>query len=298
MRNAADFAGALQIAKFARETGVDLINAHLAKDYPLTAIAARLARIPYVITRHVLFPMSRLHRLLLKDVAFVIAPSNAVAKSLRRQEIFPLEKMATIRYGLDVDNARDVVKSAGKYRVGAIGNLDPVKGFDTLIRCASIVKAGLPEVSFEVVGEDRSRHQRHEIELRKMISQLGLEKTVELSGWSDDIGLKLANFDLFVSASRRESFGFVIAEAMLAGVPVIATATEGAREIISDPALGVIVPIDSPVELADAILELLRDTVKIGLLGRNGPPHIVENFSLERMVNETEALYGRILKRR
>jgi hypothetical protein len=63
----------VRIARFVRSHDIQLINAHLARDYPITAAAARIAGIPFVITRHVLFPMSRLHRLLLRKASFVIA---------------------------------------------------------------------------------------------------------------------------------------------------------------------------------------------------------------------------------
>src|SRR5688572_2654017 len=131
LRNALDVSSALRIRTFVRQNKIELINAHSAKDYPVAAAAARLAEVPFVITRHVLFPMNRLHRVLLRDARYVIAPSNAVATSLRAQGIFPSEKIVTIRYGLDVDRfpERVVVHDDG-FCVGSIGNLDPVKGFD------------------------------------------------------------------------------------------------------------------------------------------------------------------------
>ena len=103
LRNALDISSAIKIGRFARTNRVELINAHFAKDYPVAAAAARLAQIPFVITRHVLFPMNRMHGIFLRDVKSVIAPSNAAANALRAQGIFPPEKIVTIRYGLDVD---------------------------------------------------------------------------------------------------------------------------------------------------------------------------------------------------
>ena len=292
-RNAIDVGTTAGIAKIARENKIELINAHLAKDYPIAAAVALVERIPYVITRHVLFPMSRIHRWVLRDASFVIAPSNAVAANLRREGIFPEEKIVTIRYGLDVDQ---FPLSQRTYRdtkiVGAVGNLDPVKGFDVLIRAAKIVADKHPAISFQIFGEDRSRDSRNETELRSLITELGLTDVVRLQGWSADVRAELRNFDILVSSSRSESFGFVIAEAMLSGVPVIATETEGAREIISDPSLGRLVPIDSADALADAILKQLGSSPPKDA-ARN---HIENNFSLQHMVDETEALYRRVVE--
>jgi glycosyltransferase involved in cell wall biosynthesis len=296
LRNALDISSAVRIGTFVRDNNIDLINAHFAKDYPVAAVASRISGVPFVITRHVLFPMNRMHRLLLRDVRYVIAPSNAVAASLRSQNIFPVEKIVTIRYGLDVNkfSVRDSVNRE-PFCVGSVGNLDPVKGFDVLIRAAAMITKQIPGVKFKIVGEDRSRDKRNEKDLRDMIAELRLKDTVELAGWSNNISDVLAEFDTFVSASRSESFGFVIAEAMLSGVPVIATETEGAREIISDPTLGRLIPIGSVDALADAILDLLGDGQKRHDLSKHGRDHVSNNFSLQRMVDETEALYKQVV---
>ena len=297
-RNAIDLGTAAGIVQVAREKRIELINVHLAKDYPIAAAVALAESIPYVITRHVLFPMSRIHRWVLGDASYVIAPSNAVAASLRREAIFPEAKIKTIRYGLDVDKFAphdERVERSGAV-IGAIGNLDPVKGFDVLIRAAAIVVRQDPSVSFQIFGEDRSRDRTHEAGLRSLISELDLAEVVTLKGWSSDVRAELGNFDIFVSSSRSESFGFVIAEAMLSGVPVVATNTEGAREIISDSALGRLVTIDSPDALADAIIEQIAEPPTRSQT-ENARLHIEKNFSLRRMVDETEALYRRVLEK-
>jgi L-malate glycosyltransferase len=294
LRNALDISTAVRIARFASQNKIELINAHFAKDYPVAAVAARIAGVPFVITRHVLFPMNRLHRVFLRDVKYVIAPSNAAAESLRKQQLFPSEKIVTIRYGLEVDKfpVRDAFDREG-FVIGAIGNLDPVKGFDVLVRAARTVIDKMPNARFEIVGEDRSRNGHNEIELRKLIAELDLDQAVLLKGWSDDVREVLAGFDLFISSSRSESFGFVIAEAMLSGVPVIATETEGAKEIISDPSLGRLVPVGSTEPLADVILQLTTDRSQRDALASSGRAHIERSFSMTRMVDETEALYRR-----
>jgi glycosyltransferase involved in cell wall biosynthesis len=295
-RNSLDYFSAVKIAKFAAANSVELIHAHIAKDYLITALTARIAGIPFVITRHVLFPMSRLHRMLLRGVRFVIAPSSAVSESLRRQPIFPANKIVTIRHGFD--HARYTIRQDVKRDglvVGSIGNLDAVKGFDVFIRAATLVTAKMPDVKFEIVGDDRSADGRNEKSLRKLISDLNLGRSVRLTGWSPDVLATLAGFDVFVSSSRSESFGMAIAEAMLSGVPVVASETEGAREIIAEPSVGVLVPIGSPDALADAIVGLLNDPSKRDALAESGSRSVRERFSLDRMIDETEAVYRRAI---
>jgi len=294
LRNAMDVATATKIARFVRENEIDLIHAHVGRDYPIAAIASRISRAPFVITRHVLFPMTRLHKLLLRNVRAVIAPSNAVAKSLRYQRIFPDEKIVTVQHGLDTSKYQIHRRSNGEsFVVGSVGNLDPVKGFDILIHAAAIAVKRIPQLRFEIVGTDRAKDLHNERELLDLISKLHLEKHIELRGATNDIAGELNRFDLYVSASRSESFGYAIAEAMLGGVPVIASETEGAKEIISNPSVGRLVPAESPVALAEAIIELFDDPGARADLARDARLHVENNFSIARMANETEATYRR-----
>jgi glycosyltransferase involved in cell wall biosynthesis len=289
-----DVTTARAISKLVGERRIDIIHAHVARDYPVAALAARLSRAPFVITRHVLFPMSKLHRILLRGARFVIAPSNAVAASLRSQGIFPDDKIVTVRHGLA---ARDqlVRRKANEdmFVVGTVGNLDPVKGFDVLIRAAAIVTEKLPHVRFEIAGTDREADSRNELELRELISTLGLNERVELTGWSTDIHQTIAGHDLFVSSSRSESFGYALADAMLAGVPVVATETEGAREVVGDS--GPLVPVGSPEALADRILEMITAKGLLEAASVAGRQRIERLFSIDRMIAETEVVYRRAI---
>lgn len=293
-RGSLDYPTTSAIGQFAKAEKIDLIHAHVARDYPITAAAALLSKLPFVITRHVLFPMSRIHRFVLRNVSYVIAPSNAVARSLHEQQIFPAERIVTIRHGLDPSRygIREPVERNG-FVVGSIGNLDPVKGFDILIRAVPAVLQEFPQTRLVIAGIDRSADGRHERDLRRLIADLALEDRVALTGWSDDIPQTLAGFDLFVSSSRSESFGYAIAEAMLSGVPVIATETEGAREIISDPSIGKLVPVESTNALSEAIVELRRNSAKLASFAHEGRSHVRSEFDMARMIDETEAVYER-----
>jgi glycosyltransferase involved in cell wall biosynthesis len=299
LRGAIDYVSARAIANFARAQNIDLIHAHVARDYTIAAMASSRTGIPFGITRHVLFPMSRLHRMFLRNVRFVIAPSSAVARSLSAQAIFPANKIVTIRHGLNADDYpfRDPI-GRDTFVVGSMGNLDPVKGFDVLIRAAKTVLERLPRTRFVIAGESRSASKKTEGELRELVAQLRLGKHVEFSGWSDDVKKTLVSFDIFVSASRSESFGYAIAEAMLLGVPVIATETEGAKEIISDPSAGMLVPVESPGVLADAIVRLLSEPAKHTSNAKAARSHNEKTFSIEAMIDSTESVYERAIGNR
>jgi glycosyltransferase involved in cell wall biosynthesis len=307
MRNSLNVASALKLARFAREHQIEIVHAHVARDYPLAAIVSRRAGARLVLTRHVLFPMNGIHRLTLRRTARVIAVSQAVAGGLREQGLFTPDTIALIHNGIDVarfaraargSEAAGHEENPGKrLRVGMVGHLAPIKGQEDFIRAAAIVCGRRGDVEFIIAGEDKSQNGEHRQRIERLIAELDLNQRVRLSGWVDDIAKLLVSFDLFVSPSRSEPFGLSIVEAMAAGTPVIASMSEGAREIIDDHHSGRLVPIGDVDTLAKVISELLSDPAQSGHLSANAQRVVRERFSLERMVVETERVYEQALGR-
>jgi mannosyltransferase len=289
-----------------KEHKVDIIHAHVARDYPLAAFAsARAANIPYVLTRHVLFPLKNMQRLILRRASCVIAVSQAVAASLQAQKVFDSDKIITIPNGIDIERfavtAKHGKSSLGnskeltKLLVGMVGHLAPIKGQEDFIRAAAIVAEKRTDVDFVIAGEDKTRTREHRAAIQNLIVQFGLKQRLELLGWVDDVRGLLGSLDLFVSPSRSEPFGLVIVEAMASGVPVVATMSEGAREIIKDGVTGRLVPIADADALARVIEELLGDPGERQRLSVNAFNE-VHRYSLEQMVGATEEVYRDVLK--
>jgi glycosyltransferase involved in cell wall biosynthesis len=224
---------------------------------------------------------------------------------LQEQGIFDPGKIVRIHNGIDVDrfvNGREPVagreQDAGKkLRVGMIGHLAPIKGPEDFIRAAAVVCRSRDDVEFIIAGEDKSRGGEHRLNLERLVDELSLNQRVILVGWVEDVAKLLATFDLFVSPSRSEPFGLSIVEAMAARVPVIATMSEGAREIIDDDQTGRLVPIGEVEALAKAIGELLSDPNERDRLGKNAERAARERFSLERMLEATEQVYQEVIQR-
>jgi glycosyltransferase involved in cell wall biosynthesis len=150
-------------------------------------------------------------------------------------------------------------------------------------------------VQFVVVGEDKSPQMRYRKFLESLIAELGLSEIIVMTGWRDDMPALLSSFTVFVSAARSEPFGLNIVEAMLTGLPVVATASEGASEIINDGLNGKLVAVDDAEALAEAINDLLDDPLERSRLGRNAMLAAREHFSLARMAADTEQVYREVL---
>ncbi len=304
MRNSLNVATALHLSRFVRQHEIKIIHAHVARDYPLAALATRRTHARLVLTRHVLFPLKRIHRLTLRRTARVIAVSRAVAEGLRTQRIFDPDKIVLIHNGIDIDRfakgREDVAtceqRADRNLRVGMIGHLAPIKGQEDFIRAAGIICKRRDDVEFIIAGEDKSRSGEHRSSVEKLIDELNLNQRVRLTGWVDDVSTLLPTFDLFVSPSRSEPFGLAIVEAMAAGVPVVATMSGGAQEIIEHHKTGCLVPIKDVEALAKTIGELLSDSEERVRLSENARRTVRERFSLESMLSVTEQVYREVLE--
>lgn len=300
MRNALSVRSAWKLAEFSRSNEIQIVHAHLARDYPLAALAASRSTARLVLTRHVMFPLGRVHKLTLRNVARIIAVSRAVGEALREQRIFPAAKVCVIHNGIDVDlfaqaRARSTAAKGAPLRVGTIGELSPVKSQTDLVRAAQQICAARDDIEFVIAGEDRSRAADSRTALENLIHESGLARRVHLLGWIDDLPSLLGSIDVFVSTSRSESFGLAMVEAMASRVPVVATASAGATEIIEPNVTGRLVPIGDARALADAITGLLENATERRQLSDAAEKRVRKEFSAEVMVEKTEQLYREVL---
>jgi glycosyltransferase involved in cell wall biosynthesis len=105
----------------------------------------------------------------------------------------------------------------------------------------------------------------------------------------------IVKLDVLVSASRSEAFGLAMAEALVCGVPVVATKTEGAQTLIEDGVNGLLVPVGDVRALAAAVSSLLADEERRLTLSAQALRSARERFSPERMLEATERVYEEAL---
>ncbi len=296
--SALNFTKAIALRRFVRENAVEIVHAHMARDYPLAALAVggdESARL--IITRHVLFPMSKLHRITRRRVARVIAVSEAVASVVREQRIFRNDQIKVVHNGIDLAKFRPRANEHldGRLRVGVLGELTPNKGQIEFLRAAEIVAAEVGNVEFIIAGSDNSREGDYGRQLKALIEASKFRNRIQLTESRIDVSHFLSGIDVVVSASRSEAFGLTIVEAMAAGVPVVATATAGACEIIHPNQTGHLVPIGDVHGLAAAISLLVKNPAQRRQMSESARQAVTQSFSLERMVSNTEAVYREVV---
>lgn len=310
LRNSFDANSARRLASFTRQNQIDIVHAHMARDYPLAAYASARGRGScFIVTRHVLFPMNRLHKLTLSRVARVIAVSEAVALQLRSERIVAEKKIAVVLNGVDVarfENARAGFDRESFLRrwklplegklIGTVGELKALKGQEEFLHAAREVAQTFPKAHFIIAGVDSSRDRQQRKLLENLTKRLGLDGRVRFIEWLDDVAELYCALDVFVSASRAESFGLAMAEAMATGTAVVATKTEGAKQLLESEITGVLVSVGDAKAIARAVVALLTDQERHKRIVAAAKHSIGQRFSLERMVDATEAIYEEALR--
>ncbi|HEY0428974.1 MAG TPA: glycosyltransferase family 4 protein [Pyrinomonadaceae bacterium] len=305
IRNSFGVFSAQKIASFVREKNIEIIHAHLGRDYIPASLVCRMTQnTKFVLTRHVLFPMKSFHRFALRNLSKAIAVSPAVTSNL--QKIFPAEKIECVPNGINTEDfERESEKMREEFRflhniafdatvIGIIGELKVLKGQRDFVLAAQTLAPKFPEAFFVVVGKDNSTTQEFRRELKKLVKIFNLEDRFLWLNWVEDTAPLLAAIDVFVSASHTESFGLATLEAMAGAKAIVSTETEGARSLIKNGTTGKLVPIKEPLKLAEAVEEFLQDADLRKALGQNARKAAKENFDLKRMIEETERVYRKL----
>jgi glycosyltransferase involved in cell wall biosynthesis len=171
--------------------------------------------------------------------------------------------------------------------VGSLGRLEPQKGFDVLVRALP----ELPGVTAVLVGEGSERDR-----LVNVAESLDVAGQLVLTGWSEEARRHLTTFDVFVLPSRFEGFPLVLVEAMLAGLPIVATDVGSVAEAVLDTEVGLLVPPEDPHALGAALHRLLDEPERAREMGSRGRELARERFSLGAMARAYEALYDEVVR--
>jgi len=187
----------------------------------------------------------------------------------------------------------DSGKPQGRYKLVAVGRLDPVKGYDVLIRAFARVAAGSPDWDLVIYGEGGER-----LALQSLIEALGLSQRILLAGNATAVEQAYAGADLFVHAARYEGYPNAVQEALAAGKAVIATDCPGAtRELLGDGRSGVLVPSENVDALAQGLAELMHNDERRASLARSAREAVLP-FEASRIAQRWIELFDEVIKRR
>ena len=307
LRNSVDLQSVRAIAAIIAEHAINIVHAHVARDYLVAAMACRkFRRTRLVLTRHHYFPLSQnaAYKWLLQDVAAFIAVSASVRDSIIARLRVPPERVHIIPNWIDPARLQAVDRRAAsaslnmrsKLAVACIGELTRAKGVEDFIRAAARVARSRTDVEFLIAGEERESRQEFTGELKELAERLGITSRVRFLGHVDNIPELLAAVDVVVVPSWDEGFSLVTLESLAARRSVIASDVGGIRDIVQDNVTGMLFPPKDANTLANKLLWVLSDAPLRERLGSQGQEDVTRRFAREQVIDRIEELYSEVLQ--
>jgi glycosyltransferase involved in cell wall biosynthesis len=231
--------------------------------------------------------------------AFIAVSRENIRQGVRERILSP-GKVRLIRSGFDT--ARFLAGSRERGRrllgipegvpvVGTVGPFKPQKAPLDFVEVARRVRDKAPEARFVMVGDGELRPK-----VEQAVREGGLSGNFLLAGWSGEVPDLLRAFDVFLLTSRWEGLPRVVPQALISGVPVVATAVDGTREIVDEGADGYLAPPGDLCLLAHRVLGLIGGEGKLTPFFKRD--RLVREFDQGEMVRAQERLYAELLARR
>jgi len=277
------------LVKLVRSLDADVVHTHLVHADVYGGVAAKLRRTKLVSTKHNddpfrAGPFRHVERALAHAADRVVTISDSLRRFTIERVGIPASKVETIHYGLDEppapwgENPPDAVPADARVLL-SVSRLTPQKGIDTAVQALSL----LPEdVVLVVLGEGPERDT-----IEQLAEEQAVSSRVFLPGRVPDVAAWLRRAAVYVHPARWEGFGLAVLEAMVSGLPVVATNVSSLPELVVDGETGFLVPPDDPAALAAAVERALAQPA----LGEAGRARARQEFSVAAMADRTAALY-------
>jgi len=284
-----------------RRRSFDIIHAHTMEWSAI--VAARLGRTlkkPVVIKDSTMngfrslarFPSGRKLQIMVKHQAHFVAMTRAIHENLLLAGVVE-ERITDIPNGIVVNKETPPSVRGGKLiNVLFVGNLyqQPAKGVDILLHAWRRVHVQFPDVVLQIVGDGVVP------EYKELTDRLQITDVVRFLGMHSELAGYYSSADIFVLPSRREGMSNALMEAMLHGVPCVATNISGSQELITNNVNGILVPPRDPALLANGISYLLSNPGIAKAMGEKGRETIISNFNILKVADNYVTLYKKLLK--
>lgn len=297
------------LTRFLKEERIDIVQTHLLYANILGSIAAYIAKVPVVCTLHSIYVEKKGRWRLLKRVenfclrylaTRILAVGENVATS--HHQHYDDRTVDVIPNGIPVseevstqtrkDLRREITEDETRSIIITVGRLERPKGYEDMIQAVKLLREkGLKSVLL-MVGSGTLYDS-----IRSQVQSLDLEQSVILAGERQDIPKLLASSDIFASSSHREGLPLSVLEAMMAGLPIVATAVGDIPNVVTQET-GVVVPPHEPARLAAALEELLRNPSRRREMGKAARHRALEEYSVDVWMDRHVELYDEVIRSR
>ncbi len=307
----------LGLRRLMERQAYDVVHTHTPIPNMIGRVAARMARVPMVVTTahgfyfHEHTPKvqraahMQVERALSQITTKLITVSAEDADTALRTRLYVSEQVVWIPNGVDVA-AFDLGPHRARVRqsireglgiatdawvVGFVGRLTAEKGCRELIEAVAALAPKLKNLHMLVIGDtmtgDRSTFKAT---LDALVSTKGLRDRVTFAGERPDVPRVLAAIDVFALPSYREGMPLALMEAMAAGLPVVVSNVRGCRELVRHGLHGLVVPVRDPNALAKGLNQLYEDPAMAARMAHQGKV-AMEGFRLEVNLRRHSELY-------
>jgi glycosyltransferase involved in cell wall biosynthesis len=283
---------------------ITVVNTHSSKDTWVASLAAKLSGVPLLVrTRHISNripnnPFNFIHRL----ADGISTTGDFIRDELIKVNRFPPEKVQSIPSGVSLERFDPLTAKGERVRrefgisdqcqlVTMVAVYRGMKRHDLLVSAATVLRQSFPEVKFLLVGRGTDSD-----ELKKLVSEAGLQDTIICIGHRDDIPDILSASDVVVLTSDRdEGVPQALSQAMAMQRPVVAAPIGSIPELVLDGKTGLLAKTGDAQSFAEKIERLLSDAALSESLGAAARRHILDNYTDDIMAEKTIAFYQRLL---
>lgn len=296
-----DLRAFIPVYKAIKEFKPDLIHAHSTKAGLIVRFWSALLNVkPVIFTAHgwaftegrkywKRWLLAKIEKIAGIATTKIICVSNHDKELALKFKVAPPDKLTVVYNGVGPEQFLGKQKNKANQEVVVtyVGRFAPPKDLTTLLEAVK----SLDGVKVLMVGDGELRSG-----VEKHILKNGLSEKVFLLGEREDVPEILSNSDIFILPSRWEGLPFTIIEAMMAGLPVVASKVGGVPELVDEGITGFLVPPGDHLSLAQAIKKLADDKNLRERMGKAGQEKALRLFTVERMLNETVKVYEEVLK--
>jgi glycosyltransferase involved in cell wall biosynthesis len=241
------------------------------------------------------------HYLVSAQQDLIIAISDHIARFTVARGVRHPARVRRVYHGLEPPVTRAMEREGQRIRaelgigpdaflVGNVGRLAPQKGQRHLIRAMPLLLERVPRAHAVIAGGGDLEEF-----LRDLAEEMGVAEHVHVLGARKDVPELMHAMDVFAMPSIWEGFGLVLLEAMAAGRPIVASRVATIPEVVVDGETGLLVPAGDPLALAEALAQLADQPALATRFGEAGRERLRRQFSIEKMVGDTELLYRELV---